>query len=100
MLLSVRLITNQKLISSLVQQWDALKRPKPGATTCGGESGRNVVAYLSYPNGRRVTTATQYSECWVATNGDIGGRYDRHLWHELLKLTPATGHTSPCGCKS
>jgi hypothetical protein len=87
-LLASRLITSQKLINSLVHQWNQLKRPKPGVVACPADSGRDVVAFLSYPNGRHVTVVTDYSGCVLASNGDIAGRYDRHLWHELLKLTP------------
>lgn len=87
-LLSSRLITDQKLISSLVQQWDELERPGPGAVACPNDQGRVVTALLSYPNGRHVTVATSYTGCEWASNGDVAGVYNRHLWHELVKLTP------------
>lgn len=92
-LIDSHLITAQKLINRLVRKWDALKRPNPGPEACANDQGRAVVAFLSYPNGRHVTIVTQYSGCEWATNGDVTGTFNRHLWHQLLELTPSPpGH--------
>lgn len=87
-LIDSRLITNQMLISGLVRQWDQLERPPDKAFACPSDQGRNVVAFLSYPDGRQVTVVTSYGGCWWADNGDVAGMYNHHLWHQLVTLTP------------
>jgi hypothetical protein len=99
-----RLVADTKLVTHLVDEFDALPPyPRGVAFSCPSDDGSQVLALLAYPHGQRVTVAVEETGCEVATNGDVGRLANGYgntpvgprLVAELKALTaPGDGHVS------
>jgi hypothetical protein len=67
-----RLVTDKKLVTHLVDEFDALPPyPKGAVFACPSDDGSQVLALLGYPHGQRVIVAVDETGCQVVTNGDV-----------------------------
>lgn len=91
-----RLVTDQRLLTHLIDEFDALPPyPRGVAFACPSDDGSQLLALLDYPHGQRVTVAVDETGCQVVTNGDVGRLADGYgntrvgprLLAELNKLT-------------
>jgi hypothetical protein len=66
-----RLLTGERLVTSLVDEFDALPPYPKASLFCGLDDGSQVLALLAYPGGRQVTVALDETGCNRVTNGDV-----------------------------
>jgi hypothetical protein len=66
-----RLLTGERLVTSLVDEFDALPPYPKASLFCGDDDDSQVLALLAYPGGRQVTVALDETGCNRVTNGDV-----------------------------
>lgn len=66
-----RLLTGERLVTHLVDEFDALPPYPKASLFCTLDDGSQVLALLAYPGGRQVTVAVDETGCNRATNGDV-----------------------------
>lgn len=72
-LIRQRLVGGGRAVRGLVRQFDALRPFPPGvyAVACPADDGSQILAFLAYPSGHRVTISVGLTGCNLVTNGDV-----------------------------
>jgi hypothetical protein len=79
-------VTRPRVLRRLVRRLDGLP-DAVGTYACPNDDGRQVVAHFAYPDGHRLTVATGFSGCRLATNGRRAGVATDALLRQLRRLT-------------
>jgi len=66
-----RLLTDETLVTKLVDEFDALPPDPKAVQFCPLDDGSQVLALLAYPGGREVTVAVAETGCNQVSNGDL-----------------------------
>jgi hypothetical protein len=66
-----RLLTSERLVTHLADEFDALPPYPDVQFHCPMDDGSQVLALLAYPGGRQVMVALDETGCNRVTNGDV-----------------------------
>lgn len=66
-----RLVSDERLVSHLVDEFDALPPYPKAGLFCALDDSSQVLALLAYPGGQQVTVALDETGCNRVTNGDV-----------------------------
>jgi hypothetical protein len=66
-----RLLSDPRLVTKLVREFNELPPFPPGGFACPADVGSQILALLAYPNGQRLTIAFELSGCEGVMNGDL-----------------------------